>query len=1132
MTGMKKRLMLISGAVLLLLIICTVTLSVYADQSSPSENVTVTVNYYIYNEDSENAEPERPFPAFTASMPRGSSPIIKKCPYLEGYTPCDAQGHQTADTEIVFSADAVIEIYYHPAEVTYTIRLMKQDLTCTGYEPADTVYCHGLTDTVPKELADGFTFGSDESIPESLHGRTLENAYEGFTLISCPGDNISADGMKEYVCYYDRDFFEVDFILGEGGQGVDPVYAPYGSPLSVNDPTRPCFVFRGWAEKNSDPEHIYTLGEVTALPDIITQDTAYVAVWEQDRPVGYSIVYCREVLPDGSGTEKYEYWTKLERNVEIGGSLYLDYDEVIAEYSGIASLILNDGALEGALEDHRYFVFNSTLTGQKNKKVNNRIKISCDGSTVITLYYSRRSYELKFVYARKVHGAPAYPEVTSVEPYTADAPETYYIVHNNSRYHGRRSLTAETTVYRNAAGLRMLDLDNEDQSAITAWRFEPVRDENGQIKTDTYYISPVCDPTKYLCIENGDASLGQQVAALREMTPQNRQSLETKLIFSGNKCFIKSAGKDYYLNDKSDGGCCATAYKQNNSGSEWRIYSDKEMTAVNDRYEITNTTLNGHDPGVSGRRMTDWWGVRVDELPAVTLPEVPDGRPWLTCEAKQEERTFAGSEEKYTYYYISVTAPYEADIEAVWPVLPFEPVTGVSDDQGTKEYRFGSWGTGEGSAYRLAHSTDNRANIIGAYPYMSSELLREGHEDEPLAMMLYAWWGDSTAEIGEHTFRISFEKADEDGFEVPEDITFACAYNNTTYIFPFAYRGFEIIGDHSSGLHTKENGIKHTESSYQYRRRRYTLTFRNYNETIAEIPEVRYGAAIEGIVSRYMNVSPPADSGIDQEHFTFTGWYSSEYFDKQLLIRGLSDETACTMPDHDMILYACWKPNTYTVEYYNDEGDLRSEKPCLFSSTHCYREYIGEDEIQSVSSLLSPPGYTDANGAVRQAGFIGWFRLDGQGTLRCFKPDSMRVPGELRLFARWSPKIPAADYDRGDLTVCSEGCLTDGQNMTQCFGYRVRGTDEHNRGIDICVIIQNNGEKTIKGLPTGHYEVSPAGWAWRYSTAAPDGQASSVQNVTIEKGRGKTVCFYRTMTNRRWLDGNALLDNTFCSRNT
>lgn len=113
-----------------------------------------------------------------------------------------------------------------------------------------------------------------------------------------------------------------------------------------------------------------------------------------------------------------------------------------------------------------------------------------------------------------------------------------------------------------------------------------------------------------------------------------------------------------------------------------------------------------------------------------------------------------------------------------------------------------------------------------------------------------------------------------------------------------------------------------------------------------------------------------------------------------------------------------------------------------------------------------------------------------------------------------------------DLTITKTGCEAIDEN--QSFIFTVTGSN----GFTMQVVINGNGSKTIKGLPSGTYTVTEdTNWSWRYE---PDEVSKTVTAANIQNGKA-TVNFANnraeesdgTGTDWKWLNGGAYCENIF-----
>ena len=106
-----------------------------------------------------------------------------------------------------------------------------------------------------------------------------------------------------------------------------------------------------------------------------------------------------------------------------------------------------------------------------------------------------------------------------------------------------------------------------------------------------------------------------------------------------------------------------------------------------------------------------------------------------------------------------------------------------------------------------------------------------------------------------------------------------------------------------------------------------------------------------------------------------------------------------------------------------------------------------------------------------------------------------------------------------DLTITKTGC-NEAIDENQTFVFNVTGPN----GFSMQVVIEGNGETTIKGLPAGTYTVKEdTSWSWRYE---PEKDSYTVTAADIENGKA-TVTFVNTRENEQWLNGSAYCKNIF-----
>lgn len=228
-----------------------------ASEDEVKETIVVKINY-LFEDGTPAANP------WTATVVKGDSFAQDvKSPNVVGYKP-DQETVHVDTSEGVYN----YTVYYYPAEVNFTVKHYQQNVDNDNYTLVDT------------ETKTGYT--------ESPVGENLGNDYTGFyALLYDTTTKIAADGSTVVEIYYDREYYLLSLDLA-GGYGSEPMYAKYGTPVSVAEPKRKGYDFTGW-----DP----------ALPATIATNTKHTAQWKAPGTAKVTVVVWGENPDD----EKYSY---------------------------------------------------------------------------------------------------------------------------------------------------------------------------------------------------------------------------------------------------------------------------------------------------------------------------------------------------------------------------------------------------------------------------------------------------------------------------------------------------------------------------------------------------------------------------------------------------------------------------------------------------------------------------------------------------------------------------------------------------------------------------------------------------------------------------------------------------------
>lgn len=154
--------------------------------------------------------------------------------------------------------------------------------------------------------------------------------------------------------------------------------------------------------------------------------------------------------------------------------------------------------------------------------------------------------------------------------------------------------------------------------------------------------------------------------------------------------------------------------------------------------------------------------------------------------------------------------------------------------------------------------------------------------------------------------------------------------------------------------------------------------------------------------------------------------------------------------------------------------------------------------------------------------FVGWYKNEacteavnaGWVTGNMLKPDKTKNYGTAEspvMGYEAATYYAKFDYAVADLTIKQDGGIAD-ENQT--FIYVVTGGDLPASGIKVAV--KGNSSVTIKNLKIGSYTVTEGtNWNWRRGTTGGS------QSITLQGAQTNEVRFTNTVSNFKWLSGNA-----------
>lgn len=273
-----------------------------AEQDTTSDYVTVTVKY-LDIASLGGTEEAAIYSPYTAIIVRGTSfkqsvvspTFLGFAPYFDsnGDQKLDDKDESAATLNLDFDAvtqDIEIKVYYKPIEVDFAVKYFFQNINDDLYSEDASRY--------HTDKAETGTIVTNEYL-ESNAGDTT-----GYTKMYHIPESVAADGSTVFECYYDRNYYLIQFDL-DGGYGVDPIYARYGTLFIVNEPVKHGYQFVGWDRLyDTDGDGIPDTGDHRAdsVNTVVgTENIMYKALWESVETT-YTVAYWSE---NDSGEREY-----------------------------------------------------------------------------------------------------------------------------------------------------------------------------------------------------------------------------------------------------------------------------------------------------------------------------------------------------------------------------------------------------------------------------------------------------------------------------------------------------------------------------------------------------------------------------------------------------------------------------------------------------------------------------------------------------------------------------------------------------------------------------------------------------------------------------------------------------------
>lgn len=834
--------------------------------------------------------------------------------------------------EVMGNEDTTIYAKWTEATDTpYQVRYYLQNIESDEYTLAKTIEGKGTTNSVVTPA------------PE---------VYEGFLTPTAQNLTILADGSAILNYYYDRVVRNVTFSPGEV-EGDSEVYEyKYGAKVVA-----PVFAASGYLFKGWDKEVASTMG---------AYDVTYTAIWEKAKDTPYRIEYY--VLNKDGIFELKETITGLEVTGREFTVESLRKDE---EY-------VSDDVLFASV----------TVNGVDIAALGQNAVVSADGKTVIKVNYGTRQVEMTY---KQNNGSEDIVDVYYVGQ-TVDWPQIYREGYIFKGWYTDEACTKPVADMIPVSKNMTFYAKWEEKASVEVTHYV--------MGTDGQYPE---EPTR---IELLDAAAGQQLE-VSALVDENL-TVADGIVFSHAACgedsdvqsITAAPGKkevaiyykreSYTLTWNLDGGAATNDYSENGTyyyGAEiiapvpvkrgyiysWDVTPATAMPAMNVSYQAVWTECDKmviRFIGYDNTEIARLEGYEGDIVDSTKIPECPQRAGYESCgwdTVIPDTFPAQNMDVKATYKAISYTVAYELNggsfkngempvasynVESGTISLPSPIMTG---------YTFDGWY--EDAAYSTAAVTTIPQGSIGDKSF-------------------YAKWRANT-------YTIVFNGSGAESANAPmADMVLAYGQKAALSACTYSKEGYRFVG-----WATTENGTR--------------VVYKDSAEVESLSPQdgaviTLYAVFVEGYSILYQNLadallgesaatffskgsSPIALSAPEKDRtgYTFDGWYTDAE-----CTNSITTITPATM-EYDVVVYAKWVPNAYSVTFDANLKDGATEQTEIFT----YDCAAALPAISGMAGFVNP-GYSFEGWSTEQNSQRVDF-VDGQ------KVVNLAVSGNVRLYAVW-----------------------------------------------------------------------------------------------------------------------------------
>ena len=1032
-----------------ILLMVTLLLDLTAAYISADSYYTVRINY-LYVDGTHAHDP------YIATFPADQAvDITVTNPNVSGYDPMMLNEGETNPMALpengTLATTTAVNINKLEHNVTYTVYYLAGLSHYRARFYLQNVYDDLYTTDQSLNAQYQDLLGVTGSFPTNLE----EVEVKGFTSLFHEPDAIAADGSTVFRLYYDRNYYSVGFDLGEGGYGVEPIYAKYQTVYHVDEPKRLGYTFRGWARtdidsavEGADWHYINENGNV--ISEEVATATENLLTLEGDQVIPAKNTYYKAIWAPGTTSCSVIYWfehadSELENTAEEFEGLTEEQIQakVSQNYSVIAAKdIYNiyDEHGNTILIEPGMTITPDTIIRNKAKKAKDEGIYSGSGDETIPI---KDFFSFNLGYAN-----PSDPRNNDDLAFDEN---------------GDRMSEAQVYKYDKDGGI----IDFNDISQGTS---EQLAGNANYFELNTADNTPIPNyRTDTSVTVRGDGTTRFNVYFRRkEFTLKFYYARET---ISDGKISLTNSTKDFSNNS-------ATDYTIGLGKGSWSNNCATELPHIKEQYLVENGGILTEESEEDEAKKYRYWYYTVK-----AKFNSPLNNKWLinaiTDVPKNDNsggycKPGSWAVETGTQYYNSHKGINNFTIKGIYEKLGNELMFADKNPRNYELHYLLSW---TNTAINNSNNWNNNMkhvinfvyeNYVELLPYeierMTQDLDNDGEPDGVSALSnIYPggviqreftdlqgnpqtkWYGLKTENIIDTTdsgsqydsssgrvlqARLNQTATDINGFEIENKYLYTkdddVDKNGTINNDDKKYVGQIRLDENNTDVtwEWKDNPLtRKCTIKFFYRRREYTLKYRNGNrKDESHNRTVKFGAPLNAVYAsgehegeyRYYWSNPNYYIPELGDNYTFSGWYYTPYYFRQVNV-----DTA-TMPSYDMTFYAKWSPKKIDVVFYNNYNEYYEdtnrivlgydeEGNPLTNWTVEYGSYVPLNHIpadvhdgESNRPELTP--------IADKASFAGWYYIRNRVPRR-FEPENVPVTAlnaestgdnaKLRLFAEW-----------------------------------------------------------------------------------------------------------------------------------